>query len=101
MMPLIRTRRQGSGQDSAEHFQHALNFCRSAMAAVVRSSARYKRDHFWISEIISGFILMVKARRRPRDAPRLSLGAKRSAGAIAYGAIWVTLSPRDLRRVCT
>jgi hypothetical protein len=23
MMPLIRTRRQGSRQDSAEHFQHA------------------------------------------------------------------------------
>src|SRR6516164_8743958 len=44
MVPRIRTRRQGSGQDSAEHFQHALNFCRSAMAAVVCSSTRYKRD---------------------------------------------------------
>jgi hypothetical protein len=43
----------------------------------------------------------VKARRRPRNAPRLSLGAKRNAGAIAYGAIWVTLSPPDLQRVCT
>src|SRR5262245_26584576 len=63
-------------------------------AAVVRASARYKRDHFWLT-------LMVKARRRPRNAPRLSLGAKRNAGAIAYGAIWVTLSPRDLQRVCT
>ena len=94
MMPLIRTRRQGSRQDSAEHFQHARNFCRSAMAAVVRASARYKRDHFWLT-------LMVKARRRPRNAPRLSLGAKRNAGAIAYGAIWVTLSPPDLQRVCT
>jgi hypothetical protein len=94
MMPLIRTRRQGSRQDSAEHFQHARNFCRSAMAAVVRASARYKRDHLWLT-------LMVKARRRPRNAPRLSLGAKRNAGAIAYGAIWVTLSPPDLQRVCT
>ena len=94
MVPRIRTRRQGSGQDSAEHFQHALNFCRSAMAAVVRSSTRYKRDHCWLT-------LMVKARRRPRNAPRLSLGAKRDAGAIAYGAIWVTLSAPDLQRVCT
>ena len=33
--------------------------------------------------------------------PRLSLGAKRNAGAIAYGAIWVTLSLPDLQRVCT
>jgi len=48
MMPLIRTRRQGSRQDSAEHFQHALNFCHSAMAAVIRASTRYKRDHFWL-----------------------------------------------------
>ena len=94
MVPRIRTRRQGSGQDSAEHFQHALNFCRSAMAAVVRSSTRYKRDHCWLT-------LMVKARRRPRNAPRLSLGAKRNAGAIAYRAIWVTLSSPDLQRVCT
>ena len=61
MMPLIRARRQGPRQDSAEHFQHALNFCRFAMAAVVRASTRYKRDHFWLT-------LMVKARRRPRNA---------------------------------
>src|SRR5262245_9101203 len=59
MMPLIRTRRQGSRQDSAEHFQHARNFCRSAMAALVRASARYKRDHFWLT-------LMVKSRRAAR-----------------------------------